>query len=224
MTKIVIMDDQLFYREAVKGILEIEEEFEIVGEGGNGSEVVPLYEEHDPDIILMEVHLAQMNGIEATEKLIKEHPNAKVIMFSMNDEDSFVLQALKAGARGFMLKEMDSVSIIQAIQIVARGGSYIHPKVTKKVLIEYQRLVKNEHKGSFKQTEIRKPYHLLTKRECEVLQLLADGQSNRMIGETIYISEKTVKNHVSSVLFKMKVNDRTNAVVTAIKNGWVMVN
>ena len=163
------------------------------------------------------------NGIDATSELLGKYPDAKVIMLSIHDDESYVTHALKTGALGYMLKEMDANAIVAAIKVVAKGGSYLHPKVTKNLVSEFRRLSERENKGNFHQTEIRRPFHLLTKRECEVLQLLTDGQSNRTIGETLFISEKTVKNHVSSILQKMSVNDRTQAVVTGIKNGWVEV-
>ncbi|MGN7407849.1 MULTISPECIES: response regulator [unclassified Sporosarcina] len=223
MTKILIVDDHQLFREGVKRILQFEDTFEIVAEGDDGSEVFTLYEEHNPDVVLMDINMPRMNGIEATEQLMTKYPDAKVIVLSIHDDESYVSQALKTGALGYMLKEMDADAIVQAIKVVAAGGSYLHPKVTHNLVTEYRRLSEREHKGSFHQHEIRRPLHLLTKRECEVLQLLTDGQSNRAIGETLFISEKTVKNHVSSILQKMSVNDRTQAVVTAIKNGWVEV-
>ncbi|MCM3756398.1 response regulator transcription factor [Sporosarcina aquimarina] len=223
MTKILIVDDHQLFREGVKRILAFEDTFEIVAEGDDGSEVFTLYEEHNPDVVLMDINMPRMNGIEATEQLMTKYPDAKVIVLSIHDDESYVSQALKTGALGYMLKEMDADAIVQAIKVVAAGGSYLHPKVTHNLVTEYRRLSEREHKGSFHQHEIRRPLHLLTKRECEVLQLLTDGQSNRAIGETLFISEKTVKNHVSSILQKMNVNDRTQAVVTAIKNGWVEV-
>ncbi|GKV69371.1 transcriptional regulatory protein DegU [Sporosarcina sp. NCCP-2716] len=223
MTKILIVDDHQLFREGVKRILAFEDSFEIVAEGDDGSEVFALYEEHRPDVVLMDINMPRMNGIEATEQLTSKYPDAKVIVLSIHDDESYVSQALKTGALGYMLKEMDADAIVQAIKVVAAGGSYLHPKVTHNLVTEYRRLSEREHKGSFHQHEIRRPLHLLTKRECEVLQLLTDGQSNRAIGETLFISEKTVKNHVSSILQKMNVNDRTQAVVTAIKNGWVEV-
>ena len=163
------------------------------------------------------------SGIEATSELMAHFPDAKVIMLSIHDDESFVSTALKTGASGYMLKEMDANAIVQGIKVVDKGGNFLHPKVTKNLVNEFRRLSERENKGNFHQTDIRRPFHLLTKRECEVLQLLTDGQSNRTIGETLFISEKTVKNHVSSILQKMNVNDRTQAVVTAIKNGWVEV-
>ncbi|QTD41137.1 response regulator transcription factor [Sporosarcina sp. Te-1] len=223
MTKILIVDDHQLFREGVKRILDFEDSFEVVGEGDDGSEVNDLYRKYEPDVVLMDINMPRMNGVEATEQLRKEFPEAKVIMLSIHDDESYVSHALKSGALGYMLKEMDADAIVQAIKVVAAGGSYLHPKVTHNLVAEFRRLSEREYKGSFQQSEIRRPLHLLTKRECEVLQLLTDGQSNRTIGETLFISEKTVKNHVSSILQKMGVNDRTQAVVTAIKNGWVEV-
>ncbi len=223
MTKIIIIDDHQLFREGVKRILDFEDTFEVVAEGDDGIDTLPLYEEFQPDVVLMDINMPQKNGVEATSELIEKYPDAKVIILSIHDDESYVSHALKSGALGYMLKEMDANEIVDAIKIVAAGGSYLHPKITKNLVAEYRRLSERENKGSFHQTEIRRPFHLLTKRECEVLQLLTDGQSNRAIGETLYISEKTVKNHVSSILQKMNVNDRTQAVVTAIKNGWVEV-
>lgn len=223
MTKIIIVDDHQLFREGVKRILDFEDTFDVVAEGDDGTDVVSLYADNRPDVVLMDINMPRKNGVEATADLIVEFPDAKVIMLSIHDDETYVTHALKSGALGYMLKEMDADEIVEAIKVVANGGSYLHPKVTKNLVAEFRRLSEHENKGNFHQTEIRRPFHLLTKRECEVLQLLTDGQSNRTIGETLFISEKTVKNHVSSILQKMNVNDRTQAVVTAIKNGWVEV-
>ena len=223
MTKIIIVDDHQLFREGVKRILDFEDTFEVVAEGDDGADIVNLYSLNNPDVVLMDINMPGKNGVEATSELIATYSEAKVIMLSIHDDESYVTHALKSGALGYMLKEMDADEIVEAIKVVGNGGSYLHPKVTKNLVAEFRRLSEHENKGNFHQTEIRRPFHLLTKRECEVLQLLTDGQSNRSIGETLYISEKTVKNHVSSILQKMNVNDRTQAVVTAIKNGWVEV-
>ncbi|MGE6487639.1 response regulator [Paenisporosarcina sp. NPDC076898] len=222
-TKIVIIDDHQLFREGVKRILDFEDSFDVVAEGDDGGDALNLFEQYAPEVILMDINMPRKNGVEATGELMAKYPEAKVIMLSIHDDESYVTHALKTGALGYMLKEMDADAIVQAIKVVAAGGSYLHPKVTRNLVAEFRRLSERENKGTFHQSEIRRPFHLLTKRECEVLQLLTDGQSNRMIGETLFISEKTVKNHVSSILQKMNVNDRTQAVVTAIKNGWVEV-
>ncbi|MEW9502272.1 response regulator [Jeotgalibacillus marinus] len=221
MIKILIIDDHQLFREGVKLILDFEETFEVVAEGNDGAQVIDLYEQHKPDVVLMDINMPEVNGVEATAKLIELNRDAKIIILSIHDDENYVSHALKSGALGYMLKEMDADTLIAAIKTVAGGGSYIHPKVTVNLVNEFRRLAEAEFTGNFQQIEVRRPLHLLTKRECEVLQMLADGKSNRGIGEGLYISEKTVKNHVSNILQKMNVNDRTQAVVTAIKNGWV---
>ncbi|GLY09192.1 response regulator [Bacillus badius] len=223
-TKIVIIDDHQLFREGVKRILEFEESFEVVAEGDDGRDALALIEEHHPDVVLMDINMPEVNGVEATRELVQKFQDTKVIILSIHDDENYVTHALKSGAMGYLLKEMDADALIEAVKVVSEGGSYLHPRVTHNLIADYRRLANDDQKGKgFQQTEVRRPLHLLTRRECEVLQLLADGKSNRAIGEALYISEKTVKNHVSNILQKMNVNDRTQAVVTAIKKGWVEV-
>ncbi|WP_250886504.1 response regulator transcription factor [Bacillus sp. SM2101] len=225
-TKIVIIDDHQLFREGVKRILDFEESFEVVAEGSDGNEALQLEKTFNPDVILMDINMPIVNGVEATRLLIEENSEAKVIILSIHDDENYVMHALKTGARGYLLKEMDADALVEAIKVVANGGSYLHPKVTHNLVNEFRRLAdggQTNMGNAIEKTEIRRPLHILTRRECEVLQLLADGKSNRGVGEALYISEKTVKNHVSNILQKMSVNDRTQAVVVAIKNGWVEV-
>jgi len=227
--RIVLIDDHKLFREGVKRILEFESAFEVIAEGDDGGEAAKLVKENKPDVVLMDINMPGMNGLQSTADLVKYFPDTKVIILSIHDDESYVTQALKTGAQGYLLKEMDSDSLIEAIKVVHEGGSYLHPKVTHNLVKEYRRLAK-ENPGSTivnahgEEKDIHPPLHLLTKRESQVLQLLADGKSNRAVAETLYISEKTVKNHVSNILQKMNVNDRTQAVVTAIRNGWVEVH
>lgn len=220
--KIIIIDDHLLFREGVKRILDFEETFEVVAEGNDGEEALELVQKHRPDVVLMDINMPNTNGVQATKKIASNFPDVHVIILSIHDDENYVTHALKSGANGYLLKEMDSATLIEAIKIVSEGGSYLHPKVTHNLVKEFQRLSQVEP-GSIEDIEYRKPLHLLTRRECEVLQLLADGKSNRGIAEHLFISEKTVKNHVSNILQKMVVNDRTQAVVKAIRNGWVQV-
>ncbi|OEH92188.1 response regulator [Bacillus solimangrovi] len=225
-TRIIIIDDHQLFREGVKRILDFEKDFEVVAEGDDGTEAVSLVEQYEPDVIIMDINMPNINGVEATRRLIDKYPEMKILILSIHDDESYVTHALKTGASGYLLKEMDADALIEAVKVVADGGSYLHPKVTHNLVNEYRRLASGEQKpssNSLADIEYRKPLHILTRRECEVLQLLADGKSNRGIGETLFISEKTVKNHVSNILQKMNVNDRTQAVVVAIKNGWVQV-
>lgn len=223
-TNIVIIDDHQLFREGVKRILDFEETFNVLAEGEDGAEALALVEEHQPDVVIMDINMPEVNGVEATRKLVDKYPDTKVIILSIHDDENYVMHALQSGALGYLLKEMDAEELVEAVKVVAAGGSYLHPRVTHNLIADYRRLSNDDGKGKgFQQSEVVRPLHLLTRRECEVLQLLADGKSNRGIGESLYISEKTVKNHVSNILQKMNVNDRTQAVVTAIKKGWVEV-
>ncbi|RCW74735.1 response regulator [Saliterribacillus persicus] len=230
-TNIVLIDDHKLFREGVKRIIEFEDDFNVVAEGDDGSVAVDLVTEHNPDLVLMDINMPELNGVEATAELLEKFPELKVIILSIHDDENYVTHALKSGAQGYLLKEMDADALIEAITVVSEGGSYLHPKVTHNLVQEYRRLITDEEGGmgsgstvaKLKNIEHRKPLHLLTRRECQVLQLLAEGKSNKGISDTLYISEKTVKNHVSSILQKMSVKDRTQAVVTAIKNGWVEI-
>lgn len=226
-TRIAIIDDHRLFREGVKRILDMEDQFSVVAEGDDGSEAENIVRDHNPDVVLMDINMPNINGVEATRRLVEKSPGTKVIILSIHDDETYVSHAVQTGASGYLLKEMDADSLIEAVRVVADGGAYLHPKITYNLLNEFRRLStsnsKQQSKAGFVEVEYRKPLHILTRRECEVLQLLADGRSNRTIGEELYISEKTVKNHVSNILQKMNVNDRTQAVVEAIKNGWVKV-
>ncbi|WJD56072.1 two-component system response regulator DegU [Bacillus velezensis] len=226
MTKvnIVIIDDHQLFREGVKRILDFEPTFEVVAEGDDGDEAARIVEHYHPDVVIMDINMPNVNGVEATKQLVELYPESKVIILSIHDDENYVTHALKTGARGYLLKEMDADTLIEAVKVVAEGGSYLHPKVTHNLVNEFRCLATSgvsAHPQHEVYPEIRRPLHILTRRECEVLQMLADGKSNRGIGESLFISEKTVKNHVSNILQKMNVNDRTQAVVVAIKNGWV---
>ncbi|RYL95819.1 response regulator transcription factor [Sporolactobacillus sp. THM7-4] len=226
ITTIALIDDHRLFREGVKRILDMESDFEVVAEGDDGISAEKVIEESHPNVVLMDINMPKMNGVEATRQLIKKYPGLKVIILSIHDDESYVTHVLKSGALGYLLKEMDAESMIKAVRIVAQGGAYIHPKVTHNLVNEFRRLATQGHMGEasgFRDMEYRLPLHILTHRECEVLQLMADGKSNRSIGESLYISEKTVKNHVSNILQKMNVDDRTQAVVEAIRNGWVKI-
>ncbi|MGH3040581.1 MAG: response regulator, partial [Gaiellaceae bacterium] len=204
-TSIIIFDDHQLFREGVKRILDFESSFDVVAEGDDGSEAMDLVETHKPDVVIMDINMPNMNGVEATKMLVNRYPETKVIILSIHDDENYVQHALKTGAQGYLLKEMNADALIDAVRVVAEGGSYLHPKVTHNLVKEYRRLAAEvgADRDSVHAVEIRRPLHLLTRRECEVLQLLADGKSNRAVGETLYISEKTVKNHVSNILQKM---------------------
>lgn len=219
---IALIDDHKLFREGVKRILLTNAAFTIVAEGDDGNQAIEIVEKYKPNVVLMDINMPEVNGIEATKQIVEKFPDVKVIMLSIHDDRKLVTEALLHGAKGYLLKEVGTESLIEAVKTVESGGAYLHPKVTNHVLEEYQNAMDNvvESSGALF-AEYRKPLHLLTKRECQVLQLLSEGQSNRDISQTLLISEKTVKNHVSNILQKMEVTDRTQAVVMAIHNGWV---
>jgi two-component system response regulator DegU len=224
---IVLVDDHQLFREGVKRILEMEEDFKVVGEGADGDEAYRLAEIHKPDVVLMDINMPNVNGVSAAEQVISVSPNTRVIILSIHDDEGYVYRTLRSGASGYLLKEMGTSDLVEAVRVVASGGAYIHPKVTGKLIEEFRRL--SEQEGAAERTLSSddsqaidpRVIESLTRREREVLQLMAEGKSNRAIGEFLFISEKTVKNHVSSILQKLNVQDRTQAVVISIKNGWV---
>ncbi|ACQ69871.1 MULTISPECIES: response regulator transcription factor [Exiguobacterium] len=225
-TRIAIVDDHELFREGLKRIFDLEDEFTVVAEGRTGREAIRIAGEQKPEILIMDINMPDMNGIEATKQLSLLSPETRVLILSIHDDESYITHALEAGASGFLLKEVASTELISAVRAVAKDGAYLHPKVTTNVLKEYRRLLqfKGEQAGRGVESRTDDPvYQLLSRREVEVLHLLADGRSNRDISDMLFISEKTVKNHVSSVLRKMDVNDRTQAVVDAIRRGWVEI-
>ncbi|STO07479.1 MULTISPECIES: response regulator transcription factor [Exiguobacterium] len=225
-TRIAIVDDHELFREGLKRIFDLEDEFYVVAEGRTGLDAIRIANEHNPEIMILDINMPDLNGIEATKQLSLLSPDTRVLILSIHDDESYITHALEAGASGFLLKEVASTELISAVRSVAKDGAYLHPKVTTNVLKEYRRLlqIKDEHAGRNVENRTDDPvYQLLSRREVEVLHLLADGRSNRDISDMLFISEKTVKNHVSSVLRKMDVNDRTQAVVDAIRRGWVEI-
>jgi len=226
--RILIADDHQLFREGIKRIINLEEDMEVIAECSDGYGVINGYHGEMPEIILMDINMPNMNGVEATKKVKEVFPESRVIILSIHDDEGYVFETLRAGASGYLLKDMEAEALIEAIRSVAKGNAYIHPYVTGKVIEEYRRLSNKELQtgNRFEPVYFDKKAdwrNVLTRREIEVLQMLAEGNSNRQIGEKLFISEKTVKNHVSSILQKMDVQDRTQAVITAIKNGWVHI-
>lgn len=226
--RVLLVDDHSLFREGVKRILELEKDLEVVGEFSNGAECLERGRELNPDVILLDINMPVLNGVEATPIILEIMTHARVIILSIHDDEQYVFRALRAGAAGYLLKEMDAESLVEAVRVVAAGGSYVHHKVTGKLIDEYRRLsIEDErYREQIAATQEQVPtnlssWELLTARERDVLKLMAQGNNNRNIGNILFISEKTVKNHVSSILLKMGVNDRTQAVVQALQNGWM---
>ncbi|EXX84596.1 chemotaxis protein CheY [Paenibacillus darwinianus] len=228
--KVLIADDHQLFREGLKRILNMEDDLEVIGECGDGIQVLEFCNHTRPEVVLMDINMPIENGVVATERLRDIFPEVKVLILSIHDDESYVFETLRKGASGYLLKDMEAESLVNAIRSVVGGHAYIHPKVTGKLINQLRRMTYLDEIGVMSGAAATKEAGVkfiagdnnpLTRREAEVLRLMAEGKSNKLIGEFLYISEKTVKNHVSSILQKMEVDDRTQAVIHSIKNGWV---
>jgi DNA-binding NarL/FixJ family response regulator len=214
---IVIADDHTLFRKGVRGMLENEEDMVIVGEAANGNEALDLARKLMPDVVLMDIKMPELDGVEATRTLHREMPHIGIIFCTMFEEDSMVLAGLKAGGRGYILKDADPETMLRAIRAVANGESLLSPTVAQKVLRQFAALPGEEPLG-------RDPFcDELTNREREVLTCIGKGQSNKEIAAQLGLCEKTVKNHIANIFSKLHVCDRTQAVLYAIRKGIVKV-
>jgi two-component system response regulator DegU len=229
---IILADDHQLFREGLKRIINMESDMEVIAECGDGIQVIELCNQYNPDVVLMDINMPVENGVVATERLKTIFPDIKVIILSIHDDESYVFETLRKGASGYLLKDMEAESLVNAIRSVVNGYAFIHPKVTGKLINQLRRMTYLDEVGVVGPGSAIKERGLqygsienspLTKREAEVLKLMAEGKSNKAIGDNLFISEKTVKNHVSSILQKMEVDDRTQAVIISIKNGWVTI-
>lgn len=218
-----MIDKHEKYREDFKKIIANTPGVIVIGEGHNATEAYSLYKLFSPDIIVMEVDVSFNESIDVIRNLKKDCPEAKIIALTYQDDELFVIETIKAGVNGYILKESEPHQIRDAIKQVMSGHTYIIPQITHIVVKEYSRLSRSIEMMKFSQASIQRPKKLLSNREYEVLQLLTNGQRNQDIAKTLFISEKTVKNHVSSILRKLNVVDRTQAVMKGIKNGWVEI-
>lgn len=228
MVKLYVADDHSLFREGLVRIFELEEDIEVVGEGSDGEEAIEHVLKIIPEVVLMDINMPKITGVEATKRIKTECPQVKVIILSIHDDESYIFETIRAGASGYLLKDVEGKVLVDAIKHVASGGSFIHPRVTSKVLKEFTRLSEEAENGQvYTPPTIEIPHevwdHKLTTREKEILVLMAKGMSNRDVSDKLFISEKTVKNHVSNIFQKMQVRDRTQAVIEAIRNGWVKI-
>ena len=208
--RVLLVDDQSLFREALRTLLSIEPDVEIVGEAANGSEALEIAGRCQPDVVLMDLRMPVMDGVEATRRLTASQFAGKVVVLTTFDEDEMVFDALRAGAKGYLLKACSAAVLCDAIRRVARGESILDPSVTAKVVGELNRLSARDGRAATQR--LADP---LSARELEVLRLLAGGCSNKEIGARLHIAEGTVKNHMTNVLGKLSVLDRTQAALKA---------
>lgn len=226
MIRLYIADDHVLFREGLVRIFDLEEGIEVVGQATDGEQTIKDVQQIVPEVILMDINMPKISGVEATKRIKKQMPEVKIIILSIHDDESYIFETIRAGASGYLLKDVEGRVLIDAIIHVANGGSFIHPRVTSKVLKEFTRLseeVENQQMNSKLDDDVDSTVwdEMLTQREQEILVLMTRGMSNRDVSEELFISEKTVKNHVSNIFQKMQVRDRTQAVIQAIKQGWV---
>ncbi|MCG3207606.1 MAG: Transcriptional regulatory protein DegU [Anaerolineae bacterium] len=212
--KILLADDQSLFRDGLRVLLSTQPDFEVVGEATNGEEALRLAARLHPHIVLMDMRMPILDGVEATRRLHETQPDCRVIVLTTFDDDELVFEGLRAGAVGYLLKAVSTPRLLEAIRTVARGESILEPSVAAKVVAEFARLA----------NQASRPQALdnpLSEREIEVLRLVAKGATNREIAAALFIAEGTVRNHLTAILSKLEVSDRTQAAVKAKALGLV---
>ena len=212
LIKILIADDHSMVREGLKQLLELEDDIEVIAQAGNGQETIEKILEHKPDVILLDINMPVMNGLEVLTYLKENNIESNVLMLTIHNEVEYLYKAVEIGVNGYVLKDSEADVLIKAIRTIYEGETYIQPNMAAK-------LIKKMNGKSDQQDDAKK----LTKRELEVLSLITEGLLNKEIAHKLCISEKTVKNHVSNIFKKIEVSDRTQAAVFAIKNNMVNI-
>ena len=210
MTKVIICDDQAIIRDGLEMLLKLERDIEVVGLAQDGAEAVELAAAHTPDLILMDLKMPGINGVEATRRIRAQHPDMKILVLTTYDDDVWVFDAIRAGASGYLLKDTPREKVLEAIRGTVSGQAFVDPTVAGKLL---QQTASQQVQPATQITD------KLTGREEDVLRLMARGLSNAEIAEQLYLSEGTVRNHVSAIFAKLDVSDRTQAVILAIRHG-----
>jgi len=221
-TRIVIVDEQTLFRRGVGNILELESDMEVIGEAGTGREAIALIEEKTPDVVLMDLTLPAPNGIETTARIKRELPHTAVIVLAPTDDEDQLFEAIRAGAAAFVLKSIDPTDLIGIIRRVRSGEYLINDKVFAKPAVA-SRVLKEFRELAVYGAEAQPIFAPLSPREVEILDNIAQGMTNKQVAYALGISEQTVKNHMSSILRKLSVNDRTQAVVYAMRQGWIKI-
>ncbi|HKA19363.1 MAG TPA: response regulator transcription factor [Blastocatellia bacterium] len=212
---ILIVDDQALFREGLRTLLSVQRDFEVIGEAANGEEALREARKKRPAVVLMDLQMPVLDGVAATRQLRSAQPDTKVIVLTTFDDDDYVFEGLRAGAVGYLLKDAPSEKLVEAIRAAARGESFLQPSVASKVIAEFTRLTDKRAQPN------RLLVEPLSSRELEILSLIAKGDSNKEIAAALLIAEGTVKNHVTSILGKLAVRDRTQAALKGLELGLI---
>lgn len=210
--KVVVADDHTILRQGIKALLGNQEGIEVVGEAKDGREAIKTTEELSPDVILMDIAMPGLNGLEATRRIKKKFPKIKVVVLTMHANEEYIFQILNAGADGYLVKETAFQDLISAINAVHRGEAFMSPSISKKIMTDYIQRAQGEEKVGF---------DTLTTREREILQLVAEGNSNKKIAEALFISPKTVETHRAHIMDKLNIHDRAGLIKYAIRKGMI---
>ena len=227
MISVLLVDDQTLIRQGIRMLLGAESDIRVVGEASNGAEALERIEALNPDVVLMDIRMPVMDGVSATRAIVTRWPDKGVIILTTFEDESYIFEGLRAGARGYLLKDISSDEMAEAVRVVAKGGALIQPSITRKVLSEFTRLAgapgpqKEPHPEPAAASRHLKEgsFEHLTERELDVLRAIAEGLSNKEIAERLVITEGTVKNHVSNLIAKLNVRDRTQALLKAQELG-----
>ena len=214
MIRLLLVDAQALFREGLRTLLSLHEDLQVVGEAGNGLEALAAADALRPDVVLMDLRMPVLDGVAATRRLLAAHPASRVIVVTTFDDDELVFDGLRAGAVGYLLKDVSSDKLVEAIRAAARGESFLQPSIAAKVLAEFNRL----ERSAAPPPPLAEP---LSERELEILRLLAAGDSNKEIAAALFIAEGTVKNHVTNILGKLDARDRTQAALRARELGLI---
>ena len=207
MIRLLLVDDQRLMRDGLRILLELETDFEVAGEAEDGARALEAYQQLQPDVVLMDIRMPGMDGVESTRRLRAFDSNAKVIILTTFDDNAYIFEGLRAGALGYLLKDVSGEELADAIRKVAAGGSMIEPSVARKVVAEFARLAPATPQAV---EELIEP---LSEREIEILKLVSQGLTNKEIASKLYLAEGTVKNYVTSILQKIEARDRTQAAI-----------
>jgi len=213
MIKVLLVDDQDILVEGLKLILGMEEDIEICGTAGNGKTAYELCKWNRPDVVLMDIQMPEINGVEATELIKRDFPEVKIIVLTTFNDDQYIYDALKNGASGYLLKDTPPSEIAKAVRTVYNGGALIQSEVAVKVIDKFSQLAKETVDKN-----VDPRAYLLTEREIEVCRLIAEGKNNKEIADQLFLSQGTVKNHITRILIKLDLRDRTQLAVYTIKN------
>jgi DNA-binding NarL/FixJ family response regulator len=209
--RVLLADDHQLMRSGVRLMLEREPEVSVVGEANDGREAVALVKSLKPDVVVMDIGMPNLNGIEAARQMTEESPGLAIVMLSMHSDESYVLRALKAGARGYLLKDSAEADLMKAVHVVAGGKSFFSPAVSKILLDDYVRKLKRSGTDD--------PYDLLTPREREVLQLIAEGKSNKDVANLLNLSVYTVESHRANLMEKLNLRGMAELILYAVRKG-----